>query len=303
MSDRFGWWPPPSKPLPVADGLKTRRRQGGIGDSWWSKRFIDVLESFGLENRLARGRAYARKGQVVSLDVQRGTAHAVVQGSRARPYRVVIGVDELSDDDWNSVGEAFASKAVFLAKLLASEMPQNIEEAFAACSLSLFPESLDDLETVCSCPDVANPCKHIAAALYLLAESFDDDPFRIFEWRGRGKDELLSSLRRTHASAVSSPDYDDSGADFDVDELMWGAVDANDSVVDDADFWGSNVDLSALQSSVTASSYADVLLRQLEPFEHQLGDVTLVDVLAPSYSRIAAGAESQSTAERLPDAD
>lgn len=294
VSDSYGWWPPPSKPIAVKDGLTTRRKQGAIGDTWWSKRFIEVLESFGLENRLARGRSYARKGQVISLDVQRGTAHAVVQGSRARPYRVVIGVDELSDGDWRTVSDAFASKAVFLAKLLAGEMPQNIEEAFASCSLSLFPDSLDDLETVCSCPDVANPCKHIAAALYLLAESFDDEPFRIFEWRGRAKDDLLASLRKTSAHQHDPLLLRETSSEllYDIDDEMWGELDEGPPLDDClADFWSSGDNNASSPSSVTASTHADVLLRQLEPFPHTIGKTTLVDVLVPAYKHLAASVE------------
>jgi uncharacterized Zn finger protein len=298
MSKTYGWWPPPAKPIAVKDGLTTKRKQGAIGETWWSKRFIEVLESFGLENRLARGRAYARKGQVISLDVHRGTAHAVVQGSRARPYRVLIGVEELSDDDWDRVGRAFAGKAVFLAKLLAGEMPQNIEEAFASCSLSLFPDALHDLETVCSCPDDANPCKHIAAALYLLAESFDEDPFRIFEWRGRTRDALLASLHPDESSRqVQSADASAVGSDDDVDDVMWGEGD--DIPLDDCleDFWTSGVELPIQVIEVNASLHPDVLLRQLEPFGRQLGDLTIVDVLAPAYKELALAVEATSSPE------
>ena len=82
-------------------------------------------------------------------------------------------------------------------------MPQNVEEAFAACGATLFPSSWRDLATDCSCPDWANPCKHVAAVFYLLAESFDEDPFRIFAWRGRTRHELLASLRGREGAALS----------------------------------------------------------------------------------------------------
>lgn len=291
-----GWWPPPAKPLPVPGGLVTKRRQGTIGESWWSKRFIEVLESFGLANRLARGRSYARKGQVVRLEVHRGAANAVVQGSRARPYRVVIGVDELSDGDWYRVGVAFAAKAVFLAKLLAGEMPQNIEEAFGLCTLSLFPEHLHDLDTVCSCPDVANPCKHIAAALYLLAEAFDDDPFLIFAWRGRTKEELLASLRRVGQldplGGGGSKEFGGEGAS--VDDLTWPQLPADAPVADLIDtFWSCGPGLADVHPRVVASSHPDVLLRQLDPFPELLGNASLVDLLVPACIDVATAAESK----------
>ena len=164
----------------MKDGLQAKSKRGAIGETWWSQRFIEVLEDFHEGPRLARGRAYARRGQVIDLDVEAGEVGARVQGSRARPYSVSIGVTVLDDTDWARVEEAMASQALFLARLLAGEMPREIEDAFAATGLSLFPATADDLATDCSCPDWENPCKHVAAVYYLLAEAFDRDPFLIF---------------------------------------------------------------------------------------------------------------------------
>ena len=189
------WWPPPSTPIAVEGGLQARSQRGRIGDTWWSQRFITVLESFGIGSRLQRGKRYARTGQVLSMDVSAGQVKASVQGSRAKPYRVFIETDVLTATAWEAVESVMASSAVFGARLLANEMPEEIEEAFADSSVSLFPVSADGLDSACSCPDWENPCKHIAAVYYLLAESFDADPFLIFTWRGRSKEDLLTSLR------------------------------------------------------------------------------------------------------------
>lgn len=187
------WYPPPSAPLP-ADGIRARSRRGDIGETWWSKRFIGILESFDLGARLVRGRRYARAGQVLDLAITPGAVTARVQGSRPKPYEVRIGMLTLSAKDWGRVEAVMASRAVFLAKLLAGEMPRDVEEAFTDSRLSLFPASARDLSSDCSCPDWSNPCKHIAATYFLLAEAFDADPFLIFRWRGRDRDELLESL-------------------------------------------------------------------------------------------------------------
>ncbi len=192
----------PSKPRPVVGGIKARSERGVIGESWWSKRWVEVLESFDLGSRLSRGRSYARKGQVVSLAVERGEVKAKVQGSRPTPYNVKIRLTPFTDLDWDKVTDAMAAQAIFAAELLAGEMPQNIEEAFATARISLFPTDLDDLNTSCSCPDYANPCKHLAAVYYLLAERFDEDPFLIFKLRGRTKEEIIQTLREKRAGAV-----------------------------------------------------------------------------------------------------
>ena len=183
----------------VEGGVTARSKRGEIGDTWWSRRFITVLESFGIGSRLQRGKRYARAGQVLSLEIVPGQVRASVQGSRSKPYRVFIETEILTDSEWGGIEDVMASRAVFLAKLLSGEMPEEIEEAFVESSTTLFPASDDDLVSACSCPDWENPCKHVAAVFYLMAESFDDDPFLIFAWRGRDKERLLAELRARQA--------------------------------------------------------------------------------------------------------
>ena len=192
-------WYPPSRPRAVENGLKARTSRGAIGASWWSRRFLDVLESFAMGARLSRGRSYARKGQVISLDVRPGEVKARVQGSRARPYVVTIGLDVFSEQVWTKAEIALSEQALPSAKLLAGEVPPELEELFAEAGAPLFPSAVDDLDQDCSCPDWGVPCKHLAATFYLLAEAFDDDPFLILRWRGRDREELLARLRELRA--------------------------------------------------------------------------------------------------------
>ena len=188
------WYPPPSRPRPVEGGLKARSARGAIAQTWWSERFISVLEDIGLGNRIQRGRTYARKGQVLSLEVDPGSITAQVQGSRARPYRIRIGIPTFGKSEWAQVERILAENAWYTAKLLSGEMPDDIEDVFAGLGLSLFPATPRELSLDCSCPDHAVPCKHLAATFYLLAESFDDDPFDILAWRGREREDLLTNL-------------------------------------------------------------------------------------------------------------
>ncbi len=191
-----------SRPLRRADGIKAKTQRGQFGRTWWAGRWIAALERLVDSSRLSRGRSYARSGQVVQLDVGRDGVRAQVQGSRPRPYRVSIGFRMLSDTEWERVIDAMAAEAIYAAKLLSGEMPEQIEEAFAAAGTSLFPAAEGDLETDCSCPDWANPCKHVAAVHYLLGERFEEDPFLIFELRGRGKEEIAASLRARRAGGA-----------------------------------------------------------------------------------------------------
>jgi uncharacterized Zn finger protein len=199
----WGWYPK-SKPRRPANGIKAQSGRQ-FGKTWWASRWLDALERLVDPGRLTRGRSYARSGQVLNLDIQPGRVASRVQGSRPKPYQVQIEIKLLSEKEWERVADAMAEQAIFAAKLLSGEMPQNIEEAFATAKVSLFPASQGDLKTECSCPDWSNPCKHIAAVYYLLGEQFDADPFLIFRLRGKSKDEIIAMLRARRAAAEPAP--------------------------------------------------------------------------------------------------
>ena len=195
MREWRGWDPfPPSIPREAKGGIRAHSQRGGFGQTWWARRWIAVLESFHLPGRLQRGRSYARRGQVLSIEIGSGMVSSEVQGSRPEPYHVGIRVKPLSDADWRKVARVVSSQTIYAAKLLAGEMPQDIESTFQAAGLSLFPQRSADLETNCSCPDYSNPCKHIAAVYYLLGEEFDRDPFLLFQLRGKSREEFLGML-------------------------------------------------------------------------------------------------------------
>ena len=274
-----------SRPLPVDGGIAARSKRGAIGETWWSRRFIDLLESFGVGSRLQRGRNYARRGQVVELEVEPGVVLAKVQGSRYTPYRVRIRGKALSEHQWRRVEKAMATRALPLAKLLAGEMPHNIEDVFASCKLTLFPRSNAELKANCTCPDWENPCKHVAAAYYILAERFDEDPFLIFAWRGREKDELLERLRaRRGAASAFGPGATRSARPAPPNTPLAAQLES---------FWRSGPALAHLHVNPLASEAPDTLLRQLGPAPAEVAGENLVDVLAPAYATLAQKAEQR----------
>lgn len=197
---------PAPKPREVDGGIKARSRRGAIGRTWWSERFLAVLESLGVAGRLQRGQHYARRGQVVDLRVDAGSVTARVQGSRSTPYRVRLGVTAFGKREWAQVERALADRARYTATLLAGEMPEDIEDVFTTVGLSLFPADAGALSMDCSCPDWEVPCKHLAAVCYLLAESFDEDPFAILGWRGRAREDLLDNLRALRSDGPPAAD-------------------------------------------------------------------------------------------------
>ncbi|MET7666852.1 SWIM zinc finger family protein [Micromonospora luteifusca] len=200
-TDRFADY---GRPRRVDGGLRARSARGAIGRSWWSRRFLEVLESFALGTRLTRGRSYARAGQVLTLDIAPGRVSAVVQGSRPQPYRVSIALQPFPAALWSRIEAELAGQAFFSARLLAGDLPDELEELFVAAGAPLFPAGVDELTQRCNCPDFAVPCKHLAATFYLLAEAFDADPFELLHWRGRSRAELLDELRARRVEATGA---------------------------------------------------------------------------------------------------
>jgi uncharacterized Zn finger protein len=186
---------PASVPLPAEGGLATSRQRGAMAATWWSRRFVEVLESYGLGTRMQRGRRYARTGQVLSLDVRAATVAAQVQGSRRTPYLVTVSLPEPTPQQWTAIDAAMRAKVGFVARLLAGEVPADLEEVFHATGVALFPRAWKELRAHCSCPDWENPCKHIAAVLYVFADQLDTDPWLLLAWRGRTRDQILEPLR------------------------------------------------------------------------------------------------------------
>jgi uncharacterized Zn finger protein len=271
---------PPSKPRKAVGGIKARSKRGSIGEQWWSRRFIDVLESFGMQSRLTRGRNYARSGQVLSLEISTGHVSALVQGSRVKPYKVILTVVPLTTPQWRKVEQALAARALFRARLLAGEMPAEIEEIFAACGTPLFPRTARDLIMSCSCPDWQVPCKHLAAVCYVLAEAFDDDPFGILAWRGKGRDALLAALRG-NGSAQAAARQPAEPADRPLAECIEG-------------FWSSGLSSARLRAlPPAAAAPADLLLRGFEPPLILVQGQDLATILRPAYELLGRGPEPQ----------
>ncbi|MDB9525685.1 SWIM zinc finger family protein [Oscillatoria sp. CS-180] len=165
-------------------------------EAWWVQRWVDLLNNYRFKKRLERGRKYAREGNILNIDYKGAKVIALVQGTAEEPYKLSIWLDAFTDEDWSYVIESLAEHALFSAQLLAGEMPDDIESVFTANGLSLFPFQLSEVHSKCDCPDPKNPCKHIAAVYYQLGDFFREDPFILFQLRGRDRQQILDSLRQ-----------------------------------------------------------------------------------------------------------
>src|SRR5512135_2462089 len=103
----------PSKPKAAKDGIKAQSQRGAFAKNWWAQRWIAALERLMDSGRLSRGRSYARKGQVLSIEETKGGIAARVQGSQRTPYRIRIKIAPLTDAQWDKVIDALAEQAIF----------------------------------------------------------------------------------------------------------------------------------------------------------------------------------------------
>jgi uncharacterized Zn finger protein len=256
---------PVAKPRLPANGIRAASQRGAIGTQWWSRRFLAAIESPQTSGRLTRGRSYARSGQVLSLTVMPGTVTSRVQGSRRRPYDVVLSVPVFREADWKRIIPALAGQAVFTAALLTGQLPPDMDETLQKLGLPLFPTSRQ-LKMECSCPDWGNPCKHAAAVCFLLAEQFDADPFTMLALRGMDRPQLLAAISAQRLS-----------------DAEIGTAEATDGVDELNGFWdaGPLPPLPPLAGTAVAGA-----LERLGPAGITVRGRDLAELLAPAYEAL-----------------
>lgn len=287
--DWEGWSPraprkrfAPSKPIRVEGGLRVRTRRGAIGSTWWSKRFLAAIETVMVGGRLGRGRTYARRGQVLDLVIAPGLIEAGVQGSRSTPYRVRLAMPVVPEADWDVIVAALGAQAGYAARMLAGDLPAEVEDVFSAEGASLLPTPSARLTTDCSCPDWANPCKHVAAVCYVVAEEFDRDPFAILRWRGRDRDTVLGQFRQLRSASA------------DVRDVKREAPTAVSTVEPPAlrecllGYWKAGPELAELRVRPEPAELPGAVLRHLPAGLIEVRGRDLGEVLAPAYPDLTA---------------
>lgn len=220
----MSWYYPTRKKMVVKDGIRAQSR-GNFGDKWWAQRWNQTLGEYNMGERLGRGRSYARNGRIKSINIQKGLITAVVYGSSK--YKVRISVSAIPASTWKNITTSIFSTPAVAAKLLAGEMPDSIEEIFTKNDTRLFPR-LDEIETDCSCPDWANPCKHIAAVYLVLGEEFDRDAFLLFKIRGMEREMMLKTAGLRDISLDIKK------------QIQGGKKDKRPVSANPDDFWGSH---------------------------------------------------------------
>lgn len=246
-------------------------------DERFALAFLSTFESLRMGPTFSRGRRDERAGHVRSLTISSSLVVAQVRGpDDPRAFRSRIAVRAFGAADWARVEEALVAEARFTADLLAGRMPPGIAEIFDSARLSLVPLSLDEVAMDCTCERWPMPCIHLAATTYALVRSFQEDPFGVFAWRGRTRDELLTQLRELRsARAVEAADAGSA-------EPLPDPADLGDI----SEFWGDFADSPAVAPAGSRPGSAlrpDALLDQLDPPPLAHEGRPIVDLLRAAY--------------------
>ena len=265
---------------------------------WAAARLLQVLAESGLASRLSRGRAAAARGAVRSLEVIPGVVAARVAGDREEPFAARLEMRPCSELAWARIEIALAEQAISTARLLAGELPRDLEETFTHAGSTLLPRSASEWTAGCDCPDWERPCEHIAALAYRLVDAVEADPFLLLRWRGRDREALLQRLRvlRSDLGEADLPAAGPSGGPgpgAPPGGTGVGAASvlaASPSGAADPDtverFWFSPVPLPARPAVVDGGTAA--ILRQLPAPPDRAGGPGLIDRLRPAYEAFAA---------------
>lgn len=256
-------------PLNVKGGIRAQSSHSGRLRAWWSQHWIEVLENFRLGARLGRGHKYALSGQVSTLTIQNGGVSAYVQGSNREPYESVIRFPCVQGEAKERIIRALRRQPILLARLLVGELPREVEALFSSEGCSLFPSRTRDLASRCSCPDWANPCKHLAAVYYLLGEAITRNPMLLLELHGVCRKELVGEAAAEETEVETVP-----------------AAQTEGSVTRDA-FYGTALpafeDFGDAPKAVTPAP----LIHRLGPVPFWRGQEHFADTLEHLYARAA----------------
>ena len=234
--------------------------------------FLGTFESLRMGPTFARGRRDERNGYVRQLTISGSLVVALVRGpDDAKAFRARIAVRSFGASEWARVEQDLVAEARFTADLLAGRMPAGIGEVFAGAGLSLVPLSLDEVAMDCTCERWPMPCVHLAATCYALARSFEENPFGVFAWRGRHRDELLLRLRELRGVSPEKPGLSD------VPDSPESGKDLGDG------FWGGDAPPAAVTGRPGAVSRPDALLDQLDPPPLAHEGRPIADLLRPAY--------------------
>jgi uncharacterized Zn finger protein len=265
--------------------------------TWWGDRFIQALEAFTDDNRLKRGRSYANGGKVKTFEIDLNKITAKVRGSvnpyfgvyKEPTYNIEIQITPIAKTRWNEAIQKLSSKASIISRLLLNEVPENIEDSFSNLGLHLLPHSNKDFKTKCSCPDYANPCKHIAGVYYLVASQLDNNPWLLFELRGLSKAELQAKLANSPLGKALSEELNTKEMPLELSNSLYTKLEKQSlsKIPNAREFWLGTKRLPQTIEVATVSSVSAILIKKQGDFpDFWHNDASFIETMEELYQRV-----------------
>lgn len=161
-----------------------------IATSFWGKAWCKHMDQMAdYDNRLPRGRSYARNGAICHLEIRRGEVVAWVSGTTL--YTITIRIKPLHDALWKRIQAACLGKIDTLLDVLRGKLSKEVMAVVCHPETGIFPQ-FSEIALNCSCPDGAVMCKHVAATLYGVGNRLDKEPSLLFLLRHVDPVELFS---------------------------------------------------------------------------------------------------------------
>ncbi len=272
--------PLPLNPRRVRGGVRLRPQDEKETPHWVTDRVRRLVERAVSAEVYAEGLEYARLGQTRRIEFENGAAEASVQGRMSRPYPVTLRLKHFSAEDRDRIIESMADQALYAAKLLAREVPANIEDLFAPLDLKLFPSEPDEIETSCNCKEPKPWCKHAVCAAILAAHKLGREPLSIFELRGQSIEHFIAMLSDRRALSNQGP-----GPTLVYQPQIPGVSDrAPSEIATDLDnFWEPGGQLDEIDAPLAEPEVSHVLLRRLGPSPFTESRFPLVGLMATCY--------------------
>ena len=188
----------------------TKSRRKTYGNTWWGRSWIEALEQID-DARLKRGKTYANTGKVLNLDVSDNVVAARVSGKYSPYYETKMTLQKFNPDQIALLKKLIQDNPSLSSELSLGKLPESLLDFCAEYNIDLLPKQWSDIKSSCTCFDWANPCKHLAATYYMLANEIDKDPLLLLKLRGL-KDELF--VKKITESQILFKRLDDLEDDF-----------------------------------------------------------------------------------------
>ena len=278
----------------------------GRGKTWWGAEFLNALEGCMDSGRLARGRSYATPHRRQEFLIRQGRIEATIVGN-VNPYfgvydtpyyDVRIEFEKIAAARWKAILKRLGSNADWVTHLILGEVPPTIERALDGSKVKLLPRTGTEIRSSCSCPDWANPCKHVAGVYYHVASLLDRDPLLLFEFRGMDRAQLLQAVSQSEFGAALRGDACSGDPDLAaaVREPRFPVVEESTSdapAVDLRAFWrGRSVPRDVTAEGQALPVSALLLRREGDYPEFWHRETSFLEAMADLYERVAKAVPS-----------